>query len=245
MDWKGSGWSPLRAWAYIHLVWRANTVVLTQTHMFNHRGCCLVNEGPLRTYQSSKRSVQSHIENKVAALPKFIIHPFYRALVSLVLLKIHYNALEWERRFTFWLNDVKTTNYIEKSFKLKVSTIKFHTKKSVGAHIYFLQEWSYGAPKIGMSQILYWNRNVDSLSGWRLLKWPINYIKTLFKWKSFAIKFQTKKSKGTHANLPQEWSYGLEKLPPLKYYNVSDWKNRFTSRLNAARNTHYFKKCFT
>ncbi len=39
----------------------------------------------------------------------------------------HYIVLKWENRYTFWLNDAKTTNYIQKLFKRKLFTIKYLT----------------------------------------------------------------------------------------------------------------------
>ncbi len=57
-------------------------------------------------------------------------------------------------RFIFRLKAAKISDYIKKLFKQKLFRIKFRTKKSAGAHVYPPQEWSYGAPKIDMFQIL-------------------------------------------------------------------------------------------
>ncbi len=42
---------------------------------------------------------------------------------------------------------------------------------------------------------------------------------------------------------PSSGARGLERLICLKYYTVQKWESRFTFRLNAAKNTHYIKKC--
>ncbi len=52
------------------------------------------------------------------------------------------------------LNTAKFTDYIKKLFKEKLR-IKFCTKKSGGVHVYLPQEWSQGARKIDMYQIIY------------------------------------------------------------------------------------------
>ncbi len=36
--------------------------------------------------------------------------------------------------------------------------------------------------------------------------------------KLLRIKFPSKNSVGTHVYLPQEWSSGFQRLPPIKYY---------------------------
>ncbi len=42
----------------------------------------------------------------------------------------------------------------------------------------------------------------------------------------------------------QSGAWGRGRLPYLKYYNVPKQENRFTLRLNAAKNTDYMKKSF-
>ncbi len=44
--------------------------------------------------------------------------------------------------------------------------------------------------------------------------------------------------------LPPEWSYGLQRLPILNYFNAMEWEGRFAVRLKATKNTEDFKKCF-
>ncbi len=44
-------------------------------------------------------------------------------------------ALEWESMFTLWRNTAKSTNYIEKCFKQKLSKIIFPTKISWSAYV--------------------------------------------------------------------------------------------------------------
>ncbi len=51
-------------------------------------------------------------------------------------------------RVTLELNTAKCTNYIKKWFKQKLFEIKFHTGNSMGAYLYFPQQWSCGAPNI-------------------------------------------------------------------------------------------------
>ncbi len=41
---------------------------------------------------------------------------------------------------------------------------------------------------------------------------------------------------------PRSGARWLERLSPLKYYNVHDRESRFALRLNAAKNTHYIEK---
>ncbi len=43
--------------------------------------------------------------------------------------------------------------------------IKFRIKKSVNAHVYHPQEWSYRAQKIDKFQVLYLNGKADSILG--------------------------------------------------------------------------------
>ncbi len=72
------------------------------------------------------------------------------------------HVLEWKSRFILGLNAAKSTNFIEKCFKLKLYKIKFSTKNLLGAGLYLPQEWSYGAPKI--------------CHFWNALKWEIRFI---------------------------------------------------------------------
>ncbi len=56
--------------------------------------------------------------------------------------------LEWESMFTMGQNTAKSSNYIEKCFKQKLSKIKLSTKNSTRANVYLPQEESYRAPKV-------------------------------------------------------------------------------------------------
>ncbi len=56
----------------------------------------------------------------------------------------YYNVQQWENKFTLGLDAAKINNYIEKGFKHKLLRIKFPTKNSAGARVYFPQEWSLG-----------------------------------------------------------------------------------------------------
>ncbi len=40
------------------------------------------------------------------------------------------------------------------------------------------------------------------------------------------------------------FSWELQRLPLLKYYDVLEWESRFASELNAAKKPHYIKKYF-
>ncbi len=37
---------------------------------------------------------------------------------------------------------------------------------------------------------------------------------------------------------------GLQRLPPLKYFNVQKWESRISLWLDAAKNRHYMRKHF-
>ncbi len=56
----------------------------------------------------------------------------------------YYNALEWESRLTFRLNNAKNTDCIEKYFKQKLHRIKFSTKNSVNAYPIYLRSRARG-----------------------------------------------------------------------------------------------------
>ncbi len=51
-----------------------------------------------------------------------------------------YNVLEWESRFTLGRDATKNTDYIKKFLKQKLFRIKFTTKNSEDAYLYFSQE---------------------------------------------------------------------------------------------------------
>ncbi len=65
------------------------------------------------------------------------------------------NVNEWESRF-LRLNTAKNTDFIKKCLKYKLLRTKFPIKNPVDAHVYLPppQEWSLGAPKIDMFEIL-------------------------------------------------------------------------------------------
>ncbi len=75
-------------------------------------------------------------------------------LQRLICLK-YYNVLKKESKFTLRLNAAESTDYIKKFLKQNFLSIKFFTKKSVGAYVYLGQEWSSGASKIDMFEILW------------------------------------------------------------------------------------------
>ncbi len=58
------------------------------------------------------------------------------------------------RKFTLKLNPAKNTDYNEKCFKQKLPRIKFSTKILVDKYFYLSKEWSNGAPKIYVFEIL-------------------------------------------------------------------------------------------
>ncbi len=60
------------------------------------------------------------------------------------------NALEWESTFTLGLNAAKSTNYIEKWFKLRLFKIKFSTKNSVETYLYLFQSWSWALQRFAI-----------------------------------------------------------------------------------------------
>ncbi len=43
---------------------------------------------------------------------------------------------------------------------------------------------------------------------------------------------------------PRSGARVLQRLLPLKYYNVQKWESRYILGLDAAKNTHYVRKCF-
>ncbi len=57
---------------------------------------------------------------------------------------LKYNVPKQESGFALGLDAAKITNYIKKRFNQKLVNIKFFTKKSVDAHVYLPQEWSWG-----------------------------------------------------------------------------------------------------
>ncbi len=76
----------------------------------------------------------------------------------------YFIVLKWESKCTFGLNATEITDYIKKLFKYRLLWMKFHTRKSVGTHIYLLQGVQLGPPKIDtfVSNILLnWNRKVQ------------------------------------------------------------------------------------
>ncbi len=52
----------------------------------------------------------------------------------------YYNVAKWENRLTSGLNAAQNTDYVEKSFKLKLLRIQFPTKNPVSTHVYL--PWS-------------------------------------------------------------------------------------------------------
>ncbi len=52
------------------------------------------------------------------------------------------------KTFTLRLNAAKSTDYIEKCFKQKLSKIKFSTKYSEDSYLSLPQEWRWGAPNV-------------------------------------------------------------------------------------------------
>ncbi len=105
--------------------------------------------------------------------------------------------------FTLGQNTPKSSNYIKKCFKQKLSKIKFFTKNSCDANLYLAQEWSYRAPNIRhfLNNALVW-KSTFSL-GLNAVK-SINYIEKYFNQKLSKIKFPTKNSVGAYLHLPQE-----------------------------------------
>ncbi len=67
------------------------------------------------------------------------------------------------KKFTLELSAAKNIDYIEKYFKGKLQRIKFPTKNSVDACLYLPLKWSYGAPKIGVFEILYYTEMEENL----------------------------------------------------------------------------------
>ncbi len=53
----------------------------------------------------------------------------------------YYDVWKWRNRLILGLNVAENTNYMKKSFKLKLFRIKFPTNKSVGAYVYLATEW--------------------------------------------------------------------------------------------------------
>ncbi len=88
--------------------------------------------------------------------------------------------------------------------------------------------------------IMHWNRKVDSLSGWTLLKLLI-ISKNCSNISCSELNF-VQESQWAHMPIPlKSGARGLERLPSLKYYYVLKRESRFTLRLNDAKNTHYIK----
>ncbi len=59
-----------------------------------------------------------------------------------------------EKSYYFFKKCKELTDYLKKYFKLKVLRFQFPTKNSVSAHVCPPTEWSYGARKIAVFEIL-------------------------------------------------------------------------------------------
>ncbi len=88
------------------------------------------------------------------------------------------------------------------------------------------------------SIIMFKNEEVDSLRDWTLLK--IRIISKNASNKSCWTLNSVQKSQWVQMSISSQ--SGACHL--LKYYNVQKWGSRFTSGLDAAKNTHYIRKCF-
>ncbi len=66
----------------------------------------------------------------------------------------YYIVLKRESRINLGLEIAKNTHYIKKFFKKKLLSIKFNTKKSVGAYVYLPQDRNSGDTKTAIIEIL-------------------------------------------------------------------------------------------
>ncbi len=81
------------------------------------------------------------------------------------------------------------------------------------------------------------------LSGWTQLKLPI--ISKNCSNKSCSKLNFVQESQWAYMSIsPRKGGRGLERLPSLRHYNALKQNGTLTSELNAAKNTHYIKKCF-
>ncbi len=104
--------------------------------------------------QSIDDWLEKHEEYKILRnIFEFVIKFFKSLYLTIHLQRI--NVLKWESRITLKLNVAKITNYIKKMLQIKVVQHYISYIKSMGAHVYRLQEWGYEAPKIDTFQILY------------------------------------------------------------------------------------------
>ncbi len=71
-----------------------------------------------------------------------------------------------------------------------------------------------------------------------------HYIQKCFGWELLGIEFPTSESVGTSVYLTQEWSWGLQRSPPLVCYGVRRQRSGFALGLDAARGTHCIQGCF-
>ncbi len=114
----------------------------------------------------------------------------------------YYFVLKGQNTFNLGFNTAKV--HI-KSKKYKLFRMKFHTRKSMGAHVYHLQEWSQGPPRwirIKYSIVLKWESKCTL--GLNAAEITNNYIKKLFKQRWLRMKFHTRKSVSMHIYLPQQ-----------------------------------------
>ncbi len=104
---------------------------------------------------------------------------------------------------------------------------------------------SFPGVKLGASKdchllniITYWNKKVNSFSGWTLPKLR-NITRNASNKSCWALNFVQECQQANMSIFLKSGAMGLERLICFKYYIVLKWESRFTSGLNASKTTHY------
>ncbi len=71
--------------------------------------------------------------------------------------------LKVKSRFTLGPNACKSTSYIKKCFKLKLSKIELSTKNSVDTYLYLPQEWSKGFQRSAIPIAVHYISKMENL----------------------------------------------------------------------------------
>ncbi len=110
---------------------------------------------------------------------------------------------------------------IKKYFKLKLLVIKFLTQKSVGAHVYLPQEWSYATRKIDTFQI--YCTEVRKYTRFRVeLGQKYALYQTMLQIKVVEHYISYKKVSGCTCLSPQKWSYRARKFDMFQILYCSE-----------------------
>ncbi len=124
------------------------------------------------------------------------------------------------------LNAAKSTSYIEKCFKQKLSEIKFPTKNSLDAYLYLTQEWNQGLPNTChfLNNALKWE---SRLTLWLNVGKSTDCVEKCFKQKLYQINF-LQKAHWVHMSISR--SSGAKRLQRFAFYYCYCLQGIFTLR---------------